>query len=238
MENVSDIINSLMVREGLRRKRDVAEYFGVSPQALSFWIAKGEIPPKHLLKLTQENIMANPSQSSISHSPPMGQSADESKTVIDYLMKENVALKQEIESLRDENSQLKTPSSKGDLLDRIVADSLLICGRVTDGIITEVDGKWKEILGYEDDQLVGHRYDREDLIHPDELKRVRRNQDKLKETESIAESRYSTIQRWRHGITGEYIMLSMVWDVSVKENKAIVVCKPIDSFMAVDDIMN
>ena len=77
-------------------------------------------------------------------------------------MRENVALKQDVESLQAETTRLKTPSSKGNLLDKIVADSLLICGRVSDGIITEVDGKWKEILGYDDNQLVGHRYDHED----------------------------------------------------------------------------
>ena len=55
-------------------------------------------------------------------------------------MRENVALKQEVESLKVETTQLKTPSTKGNLLDKIVADSLLICGRVSDGIITKVDG--------------------------------------------------------------------------------------------------
>ena len=38
MENVKEIINNLMINKGLRRKRDVAAFFGVSPQALSFWI--------------------------------------------------------------------------------------------------------------------------------------------------------------------------------------------------------
>ena len=238
METVKEIINRFMTHQGLRRKRDVAAFFGVSPQALSLWISKGQIPPKHLLKLSQQNIMINPSQTLSTSSSPGPQSLEESKTVIDYLMRENVALKKEIESLRAETIRLKTPSSKGNLLDKIVADSLLICGRVSDGIITEVDGKWKEILGYDENQLVGHRYDHEDLIHPDELLRARKVQEKLKKSESITESRYSTIQRWKHGKTGEYIMLSMVWDVNVKENTAIVVCKPIDAFMAMDDIMN
>ena len=229
MENVKEIINNLMINKGLRRKRDVAAFFGVSPQALSFWIAKGEIPPKHLLKLSQQNIMINPSEPS--PSAPGFHPTEDSKTVIDYLMRENVSLKQELESLKAEIIQLKTPSPKDNLLDKIVADSLLICGRVTDGIITEVDGKWKDILGYDDNQLVGHRYDRADLIHPDELKRVWRIQEKLKGTESITESRYCTIQRWKHGQTGDYVMLSMVWDVNVTENKAIVICKPIDRFI-------
>ena len=231
MENVKEIINNLMIHQGLKRKRDVATFFGVSPQALSFWIAKNQIPPKHLLKLSQQNIMINPSQSSSTPSTPESHPTEDSKTVIDYLMRENVSLKRELESLRAEIVQLKTPSQKDNLLDKIVADSLLICGRVTDGIITEVDGKWKDILGYDDNQLVGHRYDRADLIHPDELKHVWRVQEKLKGTESITESRYCTIQRWKHGQTGDYVMLSMVWDVNVTENKAIVICKPIDRFI-------
>ena len=231
MENVKEIINNLMIHQGLRRKRDVAAFFGVSPQALSFWIAKNQIPPKHLLKLSQQNIMINTSQSSSISSAPESHPTEDSKTVIDYLMRENVSLKRELESLRTEIVQLKAPSQKDNLLDKIVADSLLICGRVTDGIITEVGGKWKGILGYDDDQLVGHRYDRADLIHPDELKRVWRIQEKLKGTESITESRYCTIQRWKHGQTGEYVMLSMVWDVNVTENTAIVICKPIDQFI-------
>ena len=231
MENVKEIINNLMINQGLRRKRDVAAFFGVSPQALSFWIAKNQIPPKHLLKLSQQNIMINPSQSSSTPSTQESRPAEDSKTVIDYLMRENVSLKRELESLRAEIVELKAPSQKDNLLDKIVADSLLICGRVTDGIITEVDGKWKDILGYDDNQLVGHRYDRADLIHPDELKHVWRVQEKLKGTESITESRYCTIQRWKHGQTGDYVMLSMVWDVNVTENKAIVICKPIDRFI-------
>ena len=56
MENALDIINEVMDKHRFRHKRDVAEYFGVTPQALSIWIAKNQIPPKHLLKLSQENI--------------------------------------------------------------------------------------------------------------------------------------------------------------------------------------
>jgi PAS domain S-box-containing protein len=153
-------------------------------------------------------------------------------------MRENVALKQEVESLRAETVQLKTPSSMGNLLDKIVADSLLICGRVSDGIITEVDGKWEEILGYNTTELVGHRYDREEWIHPDELSRSQKVQEKLIKSESITESRYSTIQRWKNGKTGKYIMLSMVWDINVQEDTAIVVCKPIDGFFDAKGVYN
>ena len=235
MENAKEIIHNLMTHQGYRRKREAAAFFGVSPQALSLWIAKGEIPPKHLLKLSQQNIMINPSQISSSSGT---QSSAESKTVIDYLMRENVALKQEMETLRAETVQLKTPSQKGDLLDKIVADSLLICGRVSDGIITEVDGKWPEILGYDKNELVGHRYDREEWIHPDDLSRSQKVQEKLIKSESITESRYSTIQRWKNGKTGNYIMLSMVWDINVQEDTAIVVCKPIDGFFDAKGVYN
>ena len=238
MENAKEIINNVMIHQGFRRKRDVAAFFGVSPQALSLWIAKGEIPPKHLLKLSQQNIMINPSKSSSISSSPGSQSSEEFKTVIDYLMRENVALKQEVESLKAETTQLKTPSTKGNLLDKIVADSLLICGRVSDGIITEVDGKWKGILGYEDNQLVGHRYDREEWIHPDELSQARKAQERLKKSESIKESRFCAIQRWKHCKTDDYIMLSMVWEVNVEEDKAIVSCKPIDGFIDAKGIFN
>ena len=64
MEKASDIINELMSRKEFRRKRDVADFFGVSPQALSIWIAKGVIPPKHLLKLSKENLVNEKLESS------------------------------------------------------------------------------------------------------------------------------------------------------------------------------
>ena len=62
MEKASDIINELMSRKEFRRKRDVADFFGVSPQALSIWIAKGVIPPKHLLKLSIEKFVNEKSE--------------------------------------------------------------------------------------------------------------------------------------------------------------------------------
>lgn len=232
-QKISEILNNLMEKKGFRRKRDVADYFGVSPQALSLWIAKDQIPPKHLLKLIQE-------KESIQQQPGETQEDDqqEPRAVIDYLMRENIGLKNEIDSLKSEVSRLKTPSTKGDFIDRIISDSLLICGRISDGVITEVGGNWKDVLGYDDAQLVNRRYDREELIHPDELTRVQSNQEKLSRSESIAESRYSTIQRWKHAKTGEYIMLSMVWDVNVKEDRVVVVCKPIDGFVGEDEIIN
>ena len=107
MEKASDIINELMSRKEFRRKRDVADFFGVSPQALSIWIAKGAIPPKHLLKLSKENLVNEKSEDPQFQSESMS-SESESKTVIDYLMRENVRLKQEIESLKNSQSYAKS----------------------------------------------------------------------------------------------------------------------------------
>ena len=223
-----------MDKRGFRRKRDVADYFGVSPQALSLWIAKDQIPPKHLLKIAEEeDIQQKPLVDELDI-----EKQAESKVVIDYLMKENLDLKNKIQSLKNEVSRLKTPSTKGDLLDRVVADSLLICGRVSDGMITEIDGDWKKILGYDNAQLVNTRYDSKELIHPEELSRVKENQKNLRQSGSISESRYSTIQRWKHATTGEYVMLSMVWDVNVKEDQVVVVCKPIDGFVGDGFVIN
>tara|TARA_B110000438_G_scaffold60007_1_gene60187 strand:+ start:10277 stop:11050 length:774 start_codon:yes stop_codon:yes gene_type:complete len=232
MQKTKKIINNIMNDHGFRRQRDVAGYFGVTPQALSIWIAKDQIPPKHLLKLSQDNKMIE-TQKLKPGKLETPTSSEELKTVVDYLMRENVALKDRAISLESEIKKIRSPDKKDSLFDRIMADSLFISGRVSDGIITDLDGKWKDVMGYTKAQLKGLRYDREDLIHPDELKRVRRNQEKLKHTESISESRYSTIQRWKHGVSGEYIMLSMVWDVNVLEDIALIVCKPIDGFIEV-----
>ena len=237
MENASEIIKKLMSQKSFRRKRDAAEFFGVSPQALSIWIAKGKIPPKHLLKLTKENTMMESSKNTPAPTRTHPEQ-DESKTVIDYLMRENVALKQENESLRAEVVQVKTSPNSGSLLDKIVADSLLICGRVSDGIITQADGRCEEILGYDADQLVGCRYDEEEWIHPDELSHLRKVQEKLKESQTMTEARYSAIQRWKHGKTGDYVMLSVNWDLSIDDDTAIVVCKPIDGFINERGVFN
>jgi hypothetical protein len=87
-------------------------------------------------------------------------------------------------------------------------------------------------MGYSANQLTGLRYDREDLIHPDELKRVQKIQQTLKNSESISQSKYSTIQRWKHGKSNKYIMLSMVWEVDLTKDTAIILSKPIDRFMS------
>jgi PAS domain S-box-containing protein len=223
----SDILDNLMIGKGFRRKRDVAKYFGVTPQALSLWIAKDKIPPRHLLKISKETTMKTTSHISSTSSIKK----TEEKTVIDYLMRENVVLKEKVKLLENQEQKNSSFIPEGDLFNKIMADSLLIAGRVSDGIITQVDGKWSEIMGYSSDQLTGLSYDREDLIHPDELKKVQKIQQTLKKSESISKSKYSTIQRWKHGKSNKYIMLSMVWEVDIPKDTAIILIKPIDLFM-------
>jgi len=231
MKNTSEIINNLMELRGMKRKRDVAHYFGVSPQALSIWIAKDQIPPKHLLKLSRQEKMENTSRSTSYSKLNKTETTDELETVVNYLMKDNLRLKDELRELKSKQKTYDTSNNQG-VFDKIIADSLYISGKVSDGIITEIDGSWEKIMGYKSINLVGKSYDRDDLIHPDDLKAAKKIQEKLKNSESITFSKYSTIQRWKNGETGKYIMLSMVWDINVNEDLALIVCKPIDGFIS------
>ena len=95
MENALDIINKVMDKYKFRHKRDVAEYFGVTPQALSIWIAKNQIPPKHLLKLSQENRKDIPVAIKTGVVMEKQSSPEETQSVVDYLMRENISLKEE-----------------------------------------------------------------------------------------------------------------------------------------------
>ena len=72
-----------------------------------------------------------------------------------------------------------------------------------------------------------------EAIESDDLEHVKKLQAELNQTRIISSTRYSTIQRWKHGETGEYVMLSMVWDVDVDSDTVLVVCKPIDGFITV-----
>jgi len=232
MENALDIINRVMDKHRFRHKRDVAEYFGVTPQALSIWIAKNQIPPKHLLKLSQENRKEVPVAIKAGFVKGEPSSLEETQSIIDYLMRENISLKDELAGLKEKikNKPLKKP--QGGVFDRIATDTLYISGRMSDGIITDLDGKWENVMGYKPSELKGKQYDGEDLIHPEDLKGVKKVEQNLKKSTTISLTRYCTIQRWKHGKTGEYIMLSMVWDVNVEEDIGLVVCKPIDGFIS------
>ena len=231
MKDTTEIINNLMELRGMKRKRDVARYFGVSPQALSIWIAKDQIPPKHLLKLSRQEKMESISTSTSYGKHNKTEKTDELETVVNYLMKENLRLKEELRGFKSKRKTSNVSNNQG-VFDKIIADSLYISGKVSDGIITEIDGSWEKIMGYKPVNLVGKPYDRDDLIHPDDLKAAKKIQKKLKNSESITFSKYSAIQRWKNGETGKYIMLSMVWDINVNEDLALIVCKPIDGFIS------
>ena len=232
MENALDIINEVMDKYRFRHKRDVAEYFGVTPQALSIWIAKNQIPPKHLLKLSQENKQEFPVSINREGADEKPSSPEEQQSVINYLMRENISLKDELRGLKEKRKNKPVKTHGGGVFDRITTDTLYISGRMSDGIITDLDGKWESVMGYKPSELKGTRYDGEALMHPEDLKGVKKIEQHLKESTIISLTRYCTIQRWKHGKTGEYIMLSMVWDVNVEENIGLVVCKPIDGFIS------
>ena len=222
-----------MDRHRFRHKRDVAEYFGVTPQALSIWIAKNQIPPKHLLKLSQENKVEVPFSINKSDTLEKSSSPEEFQSVINYLMRENIALKDELRGLKEKTKNKSIKKPQGGVFDKLTTDTLYISGRMSDGIITDLDGKWERVMGYKPSELKGTRYDGESLIHPEDLKSVKKIEQNLKESKIISLSRYCTIQRWKHGKTGDYVMLSMVWDVNVEEDIGLVVCKPIDGFITV-----
>jgi len=232
MEKARETINNIMEERGFRHKHQVADYFGVSPQALSIWIAKNQIPPKHLLKISEEKSLKNSQSGKNKIKAPTGGSKEELQSVVNYLLRENANLKKKLEILnKRERSTIET---KGGVFDKVFADSLYISGRVSDGVIVELDGRWESVMGYKKEQLAEKPYDNKDLIHPDDLEHVKKLQEELKQTRIISLTRYSTIQRWKHGKTGEYIMLSMVWDVDVDADIVLVVCKPIDDFIKVE----
>tara|TARA_B100001142_G_C14307263_1_gene645276 strand:+ start:478 stop:1179 length:702 start_codon:yes stop_codon:yes gene_type:complete len=232
MESASEIINQIMDKYRFRHKRDVAQYFGVTPQALSIWIAKNQIPPKHLLKLSRESSKDKTFVKSQTKKQSTPKSIEELESVIDYLMRENISLKEDLLKCKEKSKREHGVVRSESVFDRISADTLYISGRLSDGIITDLDGRWEEVMGYKYSELKGKGYDRESLIHPDDLKGVKKIEQNIKQSTTISLTRYSTIQRWRHGKTDKYIMLSMVWDVNVEEDIGLVVCKPIDGFIS------
>jgi len=52
--NVDRVINQIMLKNGYRYLYQVADHFGVTSQTLSGWVKNGKIPPKHLLKFSEE----------------------------------------------------------------------------------------------------------------------------------------------------------------------------------------
>ena len=229
MNKAIDVINNLMLDHGMKRKRDVARYFGVSPQALSLWIAKNHIPPKHLLKIKDQNSMEKTRNHLTKNIYKSSEEKEELDAVVNYLMKENLRLKEELKSLKE--NQLFERNNTETVFDKIIAETLYLSGKVSDGVILETHGDWEKLMGYEQEQLIGMSYDKNDLIHPEDLKAAKKIQQKLKQSESITSSKYSTIQRWKNKKTGQYVLLSMVWDINVQKDHALIVSKPIDSIV-------
>ena len=208
-----------MLENGLRHKYQVAEYFGVTPQAISTWLTKGEVPSKHQLKVRGE---VEQTEMPDHHEP----TSEDRKTVIDYLINENVTLKNQIANLK---AELQMSKSKGndDLISKINSKSLVLKGRVTDGMITEIGGDWHGLLGYKESDLVNHKYD-EGFIHKEDAFKIQQNQANLLRSTGLKESRFSTIRRWKHKKNNEYIMLCMVWYVDMENDEIEIVAKPID----------
>ena len=219
MNKAQEIISRVMVENGYRHKYQVAEYFGVTPQAISTWLTKGEVPSKHLLKVRSE--IQTPDIPD--HQEP---SLEDRKTVIDYLINENVRLKKEIATLKLESNKTSTDSDD-DLLSKLNSRSLVLKGRVSDGVITDIGGDWYNILGYHKSDLVGHSYD-EGFIHEEDSLQIKQNQSNILRSTGLKESRFSTIRRWKHNSTDQYIMLCMVWYVDIENDEVEIVAKPID----------
>ncbi|MFQ6678557.1 MAG: PAS domain-containing protein [Fidelibacterota bacterium] len=226
---VQKIISDVMADHGFRHKYQVAKYFGVTPQAVSTWLTNGNMPSKHILKYQSELANNNPLPTPAAISGE--KSISQLKSVIDYLITENITLKNQIARLNQDLENLRSSKGKGDLIEKINAETLYISGRISDGVITDIQGNWPQLMGYNEKDLMGHKYDREDLIHPDEFERTKRHQRILRKSEGIKETRFSTIQRWKHGKTGQYIMLSMVWYANIENDLIDIVAKPIDSVM-------
>jgi len=217
MNKATEIISQVMIQNGFRHKYQVAEYFGVTPQAISTWLTKGEVPSKHLLKVRSEIESPNLPD----HQEP---TIEDRKTVIDYLINENVRLKKQVSDLKLKLNQTKNAD---DLISRLNSRSLVLKGRVSDGVITDIEGDWYNIMGYHKSDLVGHSYD-EGFIHEEDSLKIRQNQENILRSTGLKESRFSTIRRWKHKDTNQYIMLCMIWYVDIENDEVEIIAKPID----------
>ncbi len=233
-QSVKSTLDKFMMKKGFRHKYQIAKYFGVTPQALSIWYASEKIPAKHMLLINKE--LGPPSLDELPKAEEA--SLEQQKTVIDYLINENIILKNEIARIKHDISQLQSSKGKNDLLEKINAEALFISGSISDGTITHIGGNWKKQMGYDESELVGHRYDEGFLIHPEEFERTKKHQDILKHSSGIKETRFSTIQRWKHGETGNYVMLSMVWYANLDKDRVDIVAKPIDTHFDYSNIRN
>ena len=220
MNSVQKIISQVMSHYGFRHKYQVAKYFGVTPQALSTWLTNGNIPSRHILKVRSDIHDTELPE-------PQGSSIEENKTVIDYLINENVRLKNKVSKLNARIHNLQSDDIKDDLFERINSRSLILVGRLSDGVIKEASGNWYESMGYLETDLINHRYD-EGFFHPEDAEKIKNNQINILKSTGIKESRFSTIRRWKHGQNGTFVMLSMVWYIDVDKDQVEIIAKPID----------
>ena len=123
MNSVQKIISQVMSHYGFRHKYQVAKYFGVTPQALSTWLTNGNIPSRHILKVRSDIHDTELPE-------PQGSSIEENKTVIDYLINENVRLKNKIAKLNANIYNIRSEKTKDDLFERINSRSLILVGRL------------------------------------------------------------------------------------------------------------
>ena len=69
----------------------------------------------------------------------------ELETVINYLMKENIKLKDELNQLKD--ARFVGKNDTGTVFDKIIAETLYLSGKVSDGVILETHGDWEKVNG-------------------------------------------------------------------------------------------
>jgi len=75
-------------------------------------------------------------------------------------------LKHTVTKLNHDITDILTKNKSDGLFEKINAESLLMSGRISDGVITNVGGNWNAVMGYANNDLIGHRYDEGFLIHP------------------------------------------------------------------------
>ena len=82
-------------------------------------------------------------------------------------------------SKRVGSSKIELSKSKADgdddLLSKLNSRSLVLKGRVSDGVITDIGGDWFNTMGYHKSDLVGPDYD-EGFIHEEDAFKIKQNQ--------------------------------------------------------------
>ena len=124
----------------------------------------------------------------------------------------------------DEMRELK---DEDDLISRLNSRSLGHNGRAAEGGITESVCERNNTLGYDKSYLGGHIYDK-GFIHKEDSLKIKQNQEIMLRATGLKESRFSTIRRWKHKDTDQYVMLCMIWYVDIENDEVEIIAKPID----------